>query len=337
MMDAIRDTKAGRAGSTWINVCILFFLLVFPLLITDDYFLHVGITIFLFIIYTATYRLILRTGQLHFGANAFIGVGAYASAILVRDVGISFWFAIFLAGIIAGALAAGIGRFALRVKGVYFAIITWGFAEGLRFLYIKVEGIFGGPSGFFGIPLPGSLPFLKQIDFSKETHFYYLALALLLFTLWVLYRMEHARFGLILAGIREADNVASSVGVNIMKYKVATFAICSGLAGMGGSFYAHYTRFISPTDFTILLTIQLAMYAVVGGLEKFSGAIVGTVVLYIAGEFFAGYGFYRMLLFSGLTIVVLLLFPGGVVELPKELRHVWFKFLKKYGRSTIVT
>jgi branched-chain amino acid transport system permease protein len=336
-MDAMRDMKTGHAGSTWINICILSFLPIFPLLITDDYFLHVGITIFLFIIYTATYRLILRTGQLHFGANAFIGIGAYASAILARDLGISFWLGIFVAGIIAGALAVGIGRFALRVKGVYFAIITWGFAESLRFLYIKVERIFGGPSGFFGIPGPDSLPFFKQIDFSKEIHFYYLALALLLLTLWVLYRMENARFGLILAGIREADNLASSVGVNIMKYKVATFAICSALAGMGGSFYAHYTHFISPNDFTILLTIQLAMYAVVGGLDKFSGAIIGTVVLYIAGEFFAGYGFYRMLLFSGLTIAVLLIFPGGLVELPKETRHVWLKFLKKYGRSAIVT
>ena len=336
-MDAIRDKKAGRAGSRWINICILGMLLIFPLLITDDYFLHVGITIFLFIVYTATYRLILRTGQLHFGANAFIGVGAYVSAILARDLGISFWLGIFVAGIIAGALAIGIGRFALGVKGVYFAIITWGFAESLRFLYIRVEGVFGGPSGFFGIPGPDPLPFFKQIDFSKEIHYYYLALALLLLTLWILYRMEKARFGLILAGIREADSLASSVGVNIMKYKVATFAICSGLAGMGGSFYAHYTHFISPNDFTILLTIQLAMYAVVGGVNKFSGATVGTVVLSVAGEFFAGYGFYRMLLFSGLTIVVLLIFPGGLVELPKETQGVWLRLLQKYRRSATAT
>lgn len=234
-------------------------------------------------------------------------------------------------------MAIGIGHFALRVKGVYFAIITWGFAESLRFLYIKVEKIFGGPSGFFGIPEPGSLPFFKQIDFSEKIHYYYLALALLSLTLWVLNRMENARFGLILAGIREADSLASSVGVNIMKYKVATFAICSGLAGMGGSFYAHYTHFISPNDFTILLTIHLAMYAVVGGLNKFSGAIIGTVVLSIAGEFFAGYGFYQMLLFSGLTVLILLVFPGGLVELPKATRFAWLKFFKKWKKSAIVT
>ena len=83
-------------------------------------------------------------------------------------------------------MAVGIGYFALRVKGVYFAIITWSFAEGLRFLYMRVEKVFGGTSGFFGIPGPDSLPFLKQIDFFEKTHYYYLALALFLFTLSIL-------------------------------------------------------------------------------------------------------------------------------------------------------
>jgi branched-chain amino acid transport system permease protein len=300
--------------------------LIMPLLTQDDYFLHTVIMIFLFLIYTTTYRLILFTGQLHLGANAFIGAGAYASAIMVRDLGVSFWFAIFLAGTIAAALAVGIGYFALRVKGVYFAIITWSFAESLRFLYMRVDKIFGGPSGFFGIPGPDSLPFFKQIDFFEKTHYYYLALVLLLLTLWILYRLENSRFGLVLAGIREGDRLAASVGVNIMRYKVATFAICSGLSGMGGSFYAHYTYFISPNDFTVLLTIYLALYVVVGGLSKLSGAIIGTVLLFLAGELFTGFGFYRMMLFAGLTIIVLRFFPGGLVDLPKATRSVWMKY-----------
>jgi branched-chain amino acid transport system permease protein len=310
----------GISSSRWPYLCMLALSLIFPLLTQDDYFLHTVIMIFLFLVYTTTYRLILFTGQLHLGANAFIGAGAYASAILVRDMGVSFWPAIFLAGAIAAVLAVGIGYFALRVKGVYFAIITWSFAESLRFLYMRMETVFGGPSGFFGIPGPDPLPFLKAIDFFEKTHYYYLALTLLLLTLWILYRLEHSRFGLILAGIREGDRLAASVGVNIMRYKVATFAICSGLSGMGGSFYAHYTYFISPNDFTVLLTIFLALYVVVGGLSKLSGAIIGTVVLFIAGELFAGFGFYRMMLFAGLTIIVLRFFPGGLVDFPKKIR-----------------
>jgi branched-chain amino acid transport system permease protein len=320
------DLKTRRPRRPWILLGILAFLFLFPFLTHDDYFLHTAITIFLFLIYTTTYRLVLVTGQLHLGASAFIGAGAYASAILVRDIGISFWISIFLAGIIGALLAVGIGYFALRVKGVYFAIITWGFAEGLRFLYMRVERVFGGPSGLFGIPGPDPLPLFRGIDFFEKSHYYYLALALLLFTLWILFRLEHSRFGLVLAGIREGDRLAESIGVNIMNYKVATFAICSGLAGMGGSFYAHYTLFISPNDFTVLLTIFLALYAVVGGLSKMSGAIIGTTVLFVAGEFFAGYGFYRMMLFAGLTIVFLLILPGGLVDLPGALRSLLNKF-----------
>jgi branched-chain amino acid transport system permease protein len=324
-MENAAQTKAAftKTGSARAYIGLLVFAGIFPLLTQDDYFLHTAITIFLFLIYTTTYRLILVTGQLHLGANAFIGVGAYASAIAVRDLGLSFWLAIISAVVLAGLLAAAIGYFALRVKGVYFAIITWGFAESMRFLYMRVESVFGGPSGFFGIPGPDPLPFFNQIDFFFKTHYYYLALALLILTLWVLYRLEHSRFGLILAGIREGDRLAASVGINIMNYKMATFAICSGLAAMGGSFYAHYTYFISPNDFTVLLTIYLALYVVVGGLSKLSGTIIGTIVLFIAGEFFAGYGFYRMMLFAGLTILVLLLFPSGLVGLPKAVRSLW--------------
>jgi branched-chain amino acid transport system permease protein len=320
---ARNETAFTPAGSVWVYTGLLVFLCIFPLLTQDDYFLHTAITIFLFLVYTTTYRLVLVTGQLHLGANAFIGVGAYASAIAVRDLGVSFWPAIILAAGLAACLAVAIGYFALRVKGVYFAIITWGFAESMRFLYMRVEKVFGGPSGFFGIPGPDPLPFLGQIDFSAKTHYYYLALALLLLTLWVLYRLENSRFGLVLAGIREGDRLAASVGINIMNYKVATFAICSGLAAMGGSFYAHYTYFISPNDFTVLLTIYLALYVVVGGLSKLSGTIIGTVVLFIAGELFAGYGFYRMMLFAGLTILVLLFFPSGLIGLPQAIRSAW--------------
>jgi branched-chain amino acid transport system permease protein len=326
---ALSASKPTHTASVWFYLCILALLVIFPLLTRDDYFLHTAIMIFLFLIYTTTYRLILVTGQLHLGANAFIGAGAYASAIMVRDLGVSFWFAIFLAGAVAAALAVGIGYFALRVKGVYFAIITWSFAESLRFLYMRVESVFGGPSGLFGIPGPDPLPLFGQINFFEKTHYYYLALVLFLFTLWILYRLENSRFGLVLAGIREGDRLAASVGVNIMRYKVATFAICSGLAGMGGSFYAHYTYFISPNDFTVLLTIFIALYAVVGGLSKLSGAIIGTVVLLIAGELFTGFGFYRMMLFAGLTILVLLFFPGGLVDFPKEIRSAWMKYIKQ--------
>jgi branched-chain amino acid transport system permease protein len=135
-------------------------------------------------------------------------------------------------------------------------------------------------------------------------------------TLYVLRRMEKSRFGLIFGAIREGDQLARAVGIHIMNYKVLAFAICSGLGAMAGSFYAHYTYYISPLDFTVMLTIYLAIYTVVGGKDRYAGSIVGTVVLMLAGEVFAGYAHYQLLMYSGFLILILLFLPGGMVSLP---------------------
>jgi len=319
-----------------VPVCKLFLLAtlcLLPFIVQDEYFLHVAITIFLYVIYTSTYRFVLRTGQLHFGAHGFIGIGAYASALLVKESGMPFWLAMPVAGGISAVCAVLIGYPALRVKGVYFAIITWGFAEALRFLYMRVKYPFGGIAGVFGISRPESIPIplIGTIEFTQKLPYYFLVLALVLLTLGILYRLEKSRFGLIFAAIREGDRLAESIGVNIMNYKVLAFAICSGLAGIGGSFYAHYTYFISPNDFNVLLTIHLALYVVIGGLNSFSGPILGTAILLLAGEFFAGFGFYRMMLFSGLTIFVLLALPEGIVSLPRMTLSAFSRFGKNKG------
>jgi branched-chain amino acid transport system permease protein len=299
-------------------LCTSVLLCLVPAIVRNDYYLHVLIAIFYHVIYATTYRFILRTGQFHFGAHAFIGIGAYASVLLVMRAGFSFWVAMPAAGVFAAFFAILIGYPALRLKGIYFAIITWGFGDTLRFVYMKFKEPFGGPLGIFSIPGPNpiSVPYLGTIDFSQKTHYYFLALVMMMVTLYILHRMEKSRFGLIFGAIREADQLARAVGVNIMNYKVLAFAVCSGLGAMAGSFYAHYTYYISPLDFTVLLTIYLAIYTVVGGQDRYAGVIVGTLVLMLAGEIFAGYSHYQLLMYSGFLILVLLFLPGGLIGLP---------------------
>ena len=325
---------AGR--NLWVGLAIIAGLILFPVFVRNAFFLHVAILVFIYIIYTSAYRFVLRLDQLHFGAHAFIAAGAYASAILAKNLGVPVWLSMPLAALISAFIAVLVGYPALRVKGVYFAIITWGFAEGLRFLFIRVKNPFGGNGGIAAIPRPESipLPFGHEIVFYEKTPYYFLALLLMLFSLWVIYRLEKSKFGLIFAGIREGDQLAQSVGVNIMGYKVLAFAICSGLAGLAGAFYAHYTVFIGPKDFTIMLTIFLALYVCVGGLDRFSGPIVGSTILIILGDFFSSFGMYRILLFTGLTIIVLLLMPQGLVSLPKTISSLIARCRKKEASPT---
>ena len=316
--DPIRTgPKPARTGLRFLAAFLI--LALVPLVMNDDYYLHVMIAIFYHIIYVATFRFVHRTGQFHMGPHAFIGIGAYTSVLLVTRLNISFWLAMPLAGAAAALVAALIGYPALRLKGIYFAIITWGFADSLKFLYTKFKEPFGGALGLFSIPEPDPIPipFIGIMDFSQKWHYYLLALVLMFFCLYVLYRMEKSRFGLIFDAIREEDQLARSVGISIMNYKMLAFTVCSGLAALGGGFYAHYTYFIAPTDFTVLLTISLAIYMVVGGMENFAGPIVGTVVLMLAGEYFADYAHYQVMLYSGFMILVLLFFPEGLVNLPR--------------------
>jgi len=298
-----------------------------PFICSNDYYVHVMIAIFYSVIYASTYRFILRTGQFHFGAHAFIGIGAYASVLLVTRAGWSFWIAMPAAGLIAAACAFLVGFPILRLKGIYFAIITWGLGDTLRFIYMRFKNPFGGALGIFSIPGPDpiKLPGIGMIDFSQKSHYYFLALILMMLTLYVLYRLEKSRIGLIFGAIREGDQLARAIGINIMNYKVLAFAVCSGLAAIGGSFYAHYTYYISPQDFTVLLTIYLAIYTVVGGQDHYFGAIVGTVVLSLAGEVFAGYSHYQLIMYSSFMIVVLLFIPQGLVSLPKYIAKRFVK------------
>jgi branched-chain amino acid transport system permease protein len=337
------ETGSGRfwhsiaQGKKQIGLTLLLIILCLaPFLGTSDYYIHVLIMIFIYVIYSSTYRFILRTGQLHFGAHGFIGVGAYASVLMVMRLGLPFWVAMPLAGLAGGLLAVAIGYPALRVKGVYFAIITWGFAESLRFLYMRMDDPFGGNSGISGIPRPESIPIpvLGSIDFGSLAPNYFLGLALMIITLLILYRLEKSRYGLIYSSIREADNLAKAVGINIMRYKVLAFAVCSGLAAIGGSFFAHYSGFISPHSFVVLLTISLGIYITVGGLEAFSGPIVGALFLVVAGEFFAQYGFYKIMLYAGLMIIAILFLPQGIAGLPRLVSSAVGRLRTREGAAT---
>jgi branched-chain amino acid transport system permease protein len=330
-----RLTRQRRLPPAFYWIFVALFLV--PLVVRDGYYLHIMIAIFYNLIYVTTFRFIHRTGQFHFGAHGFIGVGAYASVLMVMKLGLSFWVALPLAGLLAALFAALIGYPTLRLKGIYFAIITWGFADSLKFLYTQMKEPFGGALGIFSIPAPNPipLPLLGAIDFSSKMHFYFLALALLMITIYVLFRLEKSRFGLIFNGIREGDHLARSVGVNIMNYKVLAFAVCSGLSALGGGFYAHYTGYIAPIDFSITLTISLAIYSVVGGMNRFSGAILGTVVLMLLGEFFAEYAYYQIMLYSSFMILVLLLLPEGLINLPSALSDLLSKKRLSAEKETV--
>ena len=286
-----------------------------PAIIRDRRWLHVIIMIYLYIMLAGGLRLVMSTGQVSFAHAAFWAIGSYASALLVMKVGFSFWIALPLSGIIAGIFGVLIGYPCLRLKGPYFFIITLSFGEVARLFFTSWVDLFGGANGIAGIPYPDPirLPLLGVIQFqSRSIQYYYLLLLMMLVSLLVMYRIERSRFGVTCTAIRESDDLCSSLGINAMGHKIILFIVACIMAGLAGSFYAHYMTYISPDFFTFWESMSFLLIAVIGGSGSATGVILGAIILTLVPELAREAKRLEPLIFGGLLVVVLRFIPGGL-------------------------
>jgi branched-chain amino acid transport system permease protein len=291
-----------------------------PVATTDPYWLHVLIMSALNVSLALGLRVLWNVGVLSCGHAALMGVGAYVSAICATRVGVSPWL-----GALAGAAATivvsvGLGYLSLRLRGIYFVLVTFTFNEVFFLGVNRWREVTGGPSGIVGIPrFPGLPP--------GRVSSYYLALALLALTIAVLYRLERSRVGAIWFAIRDSDLRAQCIGVNVVFYRVMAFVASAAFAGLWGSFYAHYVTVIAPSDFTVWQSVYIQLYMIVGGAAGFAGPIVGGALLTIAIEFIRATGPLVSIIYGALLTIVMLFLPGGLVSLRAGLRSLrWRPF-----------
>ncbi len=294
-----------------IPVLVFAFLFFLPAFVKTGYILHVLIVTFLAIIYTVSLRLILVNGLLSFGHGAFAGIGAYTSALLLMKAGFPFLLSMLFSGLISAAIGGLIAFPALRVKGAYFVILTWAVGEVFVVTYKRLKGVFGGASGLYGIPGPS----VFGVEFSSKTSYFYLALILMLITVVVCYRIDKSRFGMIIKGIAISEDLAESVGINLTQYKVLNFSLACFFTGLAGSFLAHYTHFLSPEMFGIVLSESIVVFMLVGGGGSIWGAIIGASVLNVVPELLAFTSYYRMAIYGTILILTMIFLPGGLVSL----------------------
>jgi branched-chain amino acid transport system permease protein len=222
-------------------------------------------------------------GQVSFGHAAFFGFGAYASAILTLDYRWSFWTAFLAAGVISGMLGIPAGAPALRTKGNFLAVITYGFAEVVRFVALNLD-ITGGPSGLPGIPTPRLFKDFSSIGPTGKEAFIILAFLLAAFIAYFTSRVEQSRTGRAFAAIREDEIAALAMGININYYKLLAFVLGAVFAGFAGSLFAHYTRFVSPEILTSDQSVLILTMVIFGGPRSIKGSFVGATVLVLIPE-----------------------------------------------------
>jgi branched-chain amino acid transport system permease protein len=311
--------RSSAVTAIVIVVLVVLACLVPPL--GGDYYVHLFALVFTNVILAASLRPSLTCGQLNIGHSGFMSVGAYTSALLAKNLGWPFELSMLSGALMAMAVGVVIGYPALRLRGVYFAMVTVAFTEVIRLIAQIWVSLTRGMSGLSGIPKPN----LLGTTLTTKASQYYLALGLMLVILAIIWKLERSRLGLIWRSIGGADNLAQSLGVNIAGHKLLAFMIGCFFAGIAGSFYAHFIRFLFPPEFGFLMATNILVYNYVGGRGHFVGAIVGAVFLSLLSEPFRGSA-YETIFFSIAMLLTILFLPGGLITLPGKLGGLrWWK------------
>jgi branched-chain amino acid transport system permease protein len=319
-------------NDTYGVVGIILLLFLAPLFMKSSYWLHVLSVAGINVILVASLHTIYSTGEISLGTAGFMALGGYGSALLSMKLGVPVWFSMLLGGLMCALLALVLGYPFMRAKGVYFSILTLLSGEILRLIAWYSRGLTGGQVGLSKIPPPPpiKIPWSGTIVFDNKTSYYYLILIVVLICLFILYRLQKSQTGFTWRTIRERDDLAASVGINVLWYKIFAFVVGCFFVGIAGALFAHFMRLLAADasgKFGMFTSIYVLIYMVVGGESKFGGPILGAVFLTILPEMFRPLVEYRPIIFGALVILIVFLMRGGLVELPQHAIS-WFNRMR---------
>lgn len=248
------------------------------------------------------------TGILSLAQAALWGIGAYTSAILTTEKGLSFWLALPAAGILAGLAAFLLGVFTLKLKSHYLTMVTIGFSEIVRLVLLNYEELTHGAFGIRNIPPPALGPLTLQ----NPRLFYYLALFFVLLALLFTGRFRDSRLGLALQALRDDELAAAAVGVDVAYGKILAFTLSGLLSGVAGSLFAHFATYISPDLFSLEATIRFLSMLLIGGVGTLAGPVIGAFFLTYLPEWLRFLQDYYMAVYGLGILLVLIFLPQGI-------------------------
>ena len=249
-------------------------------------------------------------GRINICQAGFALIGGYATAIFLSRFGWSYWLAMPMSALVAVLVGLCIGSFILKLKGIYFSMLTISLTEAIRLAFLNGGDLTQGSKGITGLQQPFG---------DSALGLYYLALALLALSFVLTWRIHYSRVGRIFRAMRLNEDLAESFGTAVWRYRVIAFAAACGLGGLGGSYFAVFTQSIYPQSFSVEHSIYYMLFCFLGGLEFVSGAMVGAFALTILFELLSEFQQYQTLIYGILMIVVILLLPNGLMAL--NLKH----------------
>jgi len=296
-----------------IVAAVFVFSLVLPLFVSE-YRVNILITAMMYVVLGLGLNIVVGlAGLLDLGYVAFYAVGAYTYALLNLHYGVGFWIALPFGAFIGFVFGVLLGIPVLRLRGDYLAIVTLGFGEIIRLILENWSKFSMGPSGIANIPKP-SIIGVEMTRSQGILFIYYLMIALAIFTIFVVNRLQNSRLGRSWLALREDEIVCQVMGIDRMRTKLAAFALGATWAGMMGVIFASKTGFINPASFTFLESAIILSIVVLGGMGSILGVILGAFILILLPEELRAFSQYRMLIFGAAMVLVMVFRPQGIIS-----------------------
>jgi len=311
-----RKTEAGVAMRVLANpvagfaALALFFLIILPAAFAGQgYWLTVLSNAALLAFASLGVWLTFSIGRINIAQGAFALIGGYVIAILDVHYGFPFFASLPLAAVIAMAVAYAVGWPILRLKGVYFAMITLSLTEVATYAFLNGGSFTNAASGITNIPRPALLASALDV---------YLASAvLLLIGVVIIWRFHVSPVGAVFRAMRQGEDLASSFGIDIARYRLLAFVVSSGMGAIAGAMFAVVQQNVFPTSYSVNDSINFMLYCFLGGLEWVIGPVVGSFLLIVVFQLLSAIQRFQTLLYAILMIVVMLFLPNGILSLPR--------------------
>ncbi|MGI9307160.1 MAG: branched-chain amino acid ABC transporter permease [Gammaproteobacteria bacterium] len=315
---------ASRPAAFGVGIFLLLVLVAVPWLLTAagrGDIMSALTSVALYSVISSGVWLTFYIGRINIGQGAYALLGGYVSAVLVVKYDMLFWYTLPLAGLFCAAASAFIGLPILRLRGVYFAMVTLTLTEVARLL-AQATPITNGPSGITNIPPPGELSLFGLTlipDFAELENlrlgFYYLAAVLMILCFAGMWRLVNSRLGFLCRSLQQNEELAASIGVNVSRLRLLAYAVSSFLGGIGGAVFAAIVQSVYPATFQIQESVNFMLYCFTGGLNYVFGPMLGTLVLYLGWDFLFKTGEYQLLIYSTALISMMLFLPNGLLSI----------------------
>lgn len=284
--------------------------IVFPLVVDNPYLVSVAVTAYVTAIAVYGLDVLLGyTGQLSLAHAGFFGVGGYTVGILTSDYGFNFWVALPAALALTSLLGHLIGLAALRTRHDYFAIFTLAVGVMIVIVIERWESLTGGTDGLIGIPPPASI---GPLSFTSLNAQYYLVLAFLVFTIYVVWALMHSLVGRTFLAVRNSEELARAVGIDTGRTHQLSFVISAALAALGGALYATFLGSIGPDVGDVPMTFNMLVYLMIGGVASLSGPLFGTILIMGLMQALTAFQEYQMMILGPILVAVIVFFPHGL-------------------------